>query len=235
MHIHCKYTGIKGFVRLYQYGLKFRTMITDKAKYKARALFFWEKHGIKATLDAFKEKRSTLYLWKQLFKKGEKKIEALNEKSKIPQVKRRRIWPEKVIAEIKRLRWEHPNLGKDKIYPLLLKYCLERELKCPKPSTVGRIITDLGGLRLFPKKISHFGRIKQSKRKKVLRKPKNFKAEYPGYLVALDTIEKFVHGLRRYVITFEDVYTRFSFAWSTTSHASKACLLYTSPSPRDRS
>jgi len=40
--------------------------------------------------------------------------------------------------------------------------------------------------------------------------------------LALDTIERFVHGCRRYVITFEDIYSRFSFAWATNSHASKA-------------
>ncbi len=40
--------------------------------------------------------------------------------------------------------------------------------------------------------------------------------------MALDTIEKFINGTRRYVITFEDIYTRFAFAWATKSHASKA-------------
>ena len=64
-------------------------------------------------------------------------------------------------------------------------------------------------------KYSHFGRIKKKNRQKVLRKPKDLKPEYPGNLVALDTIEKFVNGTRRYIITFEDIYTRFSFAWAT--------------------
>jgi len=228
MQIHCKFAGIQGFVRLYQYGFKLKYMMTDKAKYKARVLFFWEKHGLSAALDAFSIKRSTLFLWKKKFKKGGKKIESLNEKPKTPKTKRIRDWPQGVISEIKRLRWEHPNLGKDKIYPLLLKFCqvksldCPKSLTCPKSSTIGRLIKDCGGLRLFPQKISHFGRIKPQKRQKVLRKPKNFKAEYPGHLVALDTIERFVCGLRRYVITFEDIYTRFSFAWSTTSHASLA-------------
>jgi transposase InsO family protein len=59
-------------------------------------------------------------------------------------------------------------------------------------------------------------------RQKVLRKPKDLRPEYPGQLVALDTIERFVDGCRRYIITFEDIYTRFSFAWGTESHASLA-------------
>lgn len=222
MHIHCKYTGIKGFVRLYQYGLKLRTMITDKAKSKAKILLFWEKHGLAATLDAFPVKRSTLFLWKKQFREGGQKMESLNEKSRAPHKKRKRLWPEEVIVEIKRLREEHPNLGKDKIYPLLKGFCKKNQLPYPKPSTIGRLIKDLGGLRMFPRKVSHFGKVKTLKPQKVPRKPKSFKAEYPGHLVALDTVERFIHGLRRYVITFEDAYTRFSFAWGTTSHASKA-------------
>ena len=75
---------------------------------------------------------------------------------------------------------------------------------------------------MFPQKISHFGKTIKVNRKKVSRKPKDFVALYPGHLVAFDTIERFVDGCRRYIITFEDIYTRYSFAWSTTSHASKA-------------
>ncbi len=30
MKIHCKYSGIKGFVKLYEYGLKWRYMSTEK-------------------------------------------------------------------------------------------------------------------------------------------------------------------------------------------------------------
>lgn len=222
-NIHCKYTGIKGFITLYNYALKYRHMITPKALHKARVLAFWEKHGSEAALDAFKIKsKSTLYNWKRRFASGGKKPEALNERSKAPRVRRKRLWPDEVSAEIKRLRYAHPNLGKDKICPLLKRFCLEHNLKCPESSTVGRLIKDLGGLRIFPQKVTHFGKIKSIKRRKILHKPKDFKAEYPGHLVALDTVERFVHGLRRYVITFEDVHTRFGFAWAATSHASQA-------------
>jgi hypothetical protein len=60
-HIHCKYAGIKGFVNPYEDGLKYR-MLTEKAKYKARVLVFWEKHGLETALDAFPVKCSTLFL-----------------------------------------------------------------------------------------------------------------------------------------------------------------------------
>lgn len=72
-------------------------MITDKALKKARILAFWEKHGLKATLDAFNVKKRTLYYWKQNLQEGNGKLEALNDKSTIPQTKRIRIWSDKII------------------------------------------------------------------------------------------------------------------------------------------
>lgn len=144
--IHCKYTGIKGFITLYNYALKYRYMITKKALHKARVLAFWEKHGLEAAMEAFSVRKRALYYWKSRFASGGKKPEALNEKSKAPRIKRKRLWPEEVIAEIKRLRYAHPNLGKDKIYPLLKKFCIENNLKCPESSTIGRLIKDLGGV-----------------------------------------------------------------------------------------
>lgn len=221
--IHCKYTGIKGFLTLYNDGLRYRYMLTDKAKKKFKILVFWEKYGQEAAIAAFGTSRRTLFNWKSRFEQGGRKSEALNEKKRTPKTKRGRLWPEPVVAEIKRLRWEHPNLGKDKICPLLEKFCSARGLLCPKSSTIGRLIKDLGGLRVFPQKISPAtGKIVPLKRRKVLRKPKDFKPEYPGHLVALDTVERIVFGSRRYIITFEDIYTRFGFAWAARSHASKA-------------
>ena len=197
-------------------------MITQKALHKARVLAFWEKHGLTAAKEAFGYSRRTLFYWQGQFAKGNKKLEALNEKSRAPKNKRKRLWSESVVAEIKRQRWEHPNLGKEKLYTILKAFCDRQKLACPKTKTIGRLIKDLGGLRIFPQRISHFGKLKPLKAKKKLRKPKDFKVLYPGHLVAFDTIEKHIHGLRRYIITFEDIYTRFGFAWATTSHASKA-------------
>lgn len=221
--IYYKYAGIRGFITLYKDALRYRYMIQEKALEKFKILCFWEKYGLEATIDAFSVKRRTLFDWKRRFREGGNRPESLNEKKRTPKEKRRRLWPEPIVAEIKRLRWEHPNLGKDKLEPLLEKFCLTRGLLPPKSSTIGRLIKDLGGLRVFPQKISPAtGKIIPLKRRKVLRKPKGFKPKYPGHLVALDTVERIVFGSRRYIITFEDIYTRFGFAWATRSHASFA-------------
>ena len=222
-HIHSKYKGLKGSVNLYEYALRYSYMITQKAKFKAKVLSFWEKYGFEATIDAFPVKRSALFLWKKKLKQGNGKLESLNDKSRIPQTKRKRIWRFETIQEIKQIRNEHPNLGSEKIHPLLMEFCVDNGFKCPMSRTIARIIEDdPDKMRIFPKKISHFGKIKKANRQKILRKPKHIKPEYPGHLIALDTIERIVNGNRRYIITFEDIYTRFSFAWATKSHASKA-------------
>lgn len=207
---------------VYRDALRYRYMIQPKALKKAKILVFFERHGLAATLEAFEVKRLTFYLWKKKWEEGGKKPEALNEQSRAPCVTRKRLWNQAVIQEIKRLRVEHPNLGEKKLYPLLAAFCGAQGLSCPKPATIGRLIYDCGGLRIFPKKVTHFGKVKKANRQNVLRKPQDFTSQYPGHLVALDTIERFVGGCRRSVITFEDIYTRFSFAWGTKSHASLA-------------
>ena len=212
--------GIKGFVRLARYSLKWLYMLTDKAKYKAKVLSFWTRHGLAATLDAFPVKRATLFLWKQKVKQGNGSFESLNELTKAPKMKRKRLWSLPVIAEIKRLRLAYPNLGKEKIHTFLIVFCQKKQLKCPKPRTIGRLIKDDGGMRTFPQKVSHFGKAKPVKRVKKNRKPKDFKPTLPGQLIEMDSIERREFGLKRYVITFVDTYSRFTFAWGYTGHGS---------------
>mgnify|MGYP001606601853 FL=1 len=222
MRIFNKFRDTKGFISTWQRVIRFRYMITEQAKKRCRILAFWEKYGTEAAEEAFKIKRRTLFYWQKKLKNGMGKLEFLNPISKAPKKRRKRLWDERIIEELKRLRWQHPNLGKEKLYPELKKFCDVLNLQCLKSKTIGRLIKDLGGLRMAPTKLSIFGKEKKVNRQKVVRKPKDFKAEYPGHCVAFDTVEKHLNGARRYIITFEDIYTRFSFAWSTAFHASKA-------------
>lgn len=50
--IHCKYTGIKGFLTVYNDALRYWYMITEKAKGKTGILVFLEKHGFGAARSA---------------------------------------------------------------------------------------------------------------------------------------------------------------------------------------
>lgn len=216
MKIFNKFRGTKGFISIANYMLRFRDMITKEAQRRIKILTFWEKHGFEATKEAFEVSKRTLYLWREKLRAGKGNLQGLNPGSRSPKKRRKRLWDWRILEEIKRLRKDHPNLGKEKLYPELLAFCTPLGLACPKSRTIGRLLKDLGGLRRSPiKRGVHAS-------KPILRKPMNFKALYPGHCVALDTIERVIQGQRRYLITFEDLYTRYAFAWGTSSHASKA-------------
>lgn len=93
-------------------------MITETAKYRMRVLAHWERHGLQSAMDAFLVKRRALFYWKKSLKSGNGKYESLNPGNKAPKTRRKRLWHGSVIAEIKRIRWQYPNLGSEKIYPL---------------------------------------------------------------------------------------------------------------------
>ena len=53
-------------------------------------------------------------------------LEALNEKSRAPRLKRKRLWPKEVIEEIRRLRRLYSNLSKEKLYLFVKLFCEQR-------------------------------------------------------------------------------------------------------------
>ena len=223
MQIHNFSYRIRGFLRLADYAIGWEDMVSEKGKHKARVLSFWARHGLEATEEAFGAKMRTLYYWREQLMKGDGKLEALNERSKAPHRRRRRSWPQAVVAQIRRLRSEHPNLSKEKIYLWLKPFCDRQGLHCPGQRTIGRIIADAPDkMRTVPMKVRPSGKLVARNRTLRARKPKGFRATAPGQCGAFDTVEYFLDGLRRYVITFTDLYSRFSFAWATHSHGSQA-------------
>lgn len=217
--------GVKGFYRLYRYSVRWGHMeITNEALRRKKILEFWYKYGLEATVDGYGVSKRTLYGWRRLLREGNGSLAALNPGSRSPKNTRKRIWDERIIEEIRRLRKEHPNLGKEKVHVFLSEFCKKEQLKCPSERTIGRLISDdPQKMRRVPEEYTHFGKLKKRRKgPKRERKPKGFEAKHPGHCGSFDTVEEHIHGSRRYVITFTDVYSRFSFAWATTSHASKA-------------
>ena len=100
------------------------------------------------------------------------------------------MWWPNTIKEIRRLRTEHPNLGKEKLYLFLLLFCGDRQLRCPKVRTIGRLIADCPDkMRIVPMRIDRNGK-KRPKKAHKDRKPKGFVANAPGHCGSLDTIER---------------------------------------------
>ena len=221
MRIRSNLKGTKECKTAYNRLIRFRYMVTEIAKYRFKVLKHWDKYGLESTIDAFDITERTLWYWKQRWEK-EKKLEALNPKRRTTIKKRERLWDIRILEEIKRLREVYPNLGAGKIYPLLLDFTDALGIPtCPKKVTIERLIHDRGGLRIYPKKITGTGRIVKVRRHKAPRKPKGFRAEYPGHCIAFDTIEKQRDGKRMYILTAIDLYTRTAFAIGTRSHSSK--------------
>lgn len=224
MKIGFKYHKCQGFGRLYEYGYKQTRMITKEAKQRLKIINFWQNHGLKATTEAFGAKRSILYLWWKIYKDSGYKIESLNPGKQVRHNLNKREINPRILAEIKRLRLEVcPNMGKAKVKKDLDKYCKKHNLPIYSESKIARIIKEKK-IYHHRQKVSHFGRLKQEKRQKKKRKSKEFIANKPGDLVEIDTIVKFVWGVKRYIITAVDINTRYSFAHAYERHDSRSAM-----------
>jgi transposase InsO family protein len=212
-----KFKGTKGFETAWHHLLRFRYMITDEAQRRTRILAFWEKYGTQATSEAFSVSRRTLFRWQKVLQDGRGKLDALNPGSTAPRTRRKRQVPEPVYDLIIQLRTEHPRLGKDKLRSLLAAQGLVFPV-----STVGRVLADLkqAGRLPDPKRLylaGHRDTVREHrprKGKKKLRRPKGVR------VLEVDTVVRFLHGWKRYVITAVDTETRCAFAAAYTNHGS---------------
>jgi transposase InsO family protein len=220
MQVSRKFYGVKGSWQLYDWSVRMTYMVTDKAKWRAKVVTFFDKYGLEATEEAFSVKKSSIYKWKKLLKDNNGRLECLNDKSKIPKQKRRPNWDPRIVNFIRDLREQYPRLGKDKIKPFLDEFCLQNNLKTISESTIGRIISKKN-LFFHPKKITHFGQIVKTQYRKKLRR-KGYQPEYPGDLLQIDSITRFKEGIKRYILTAIDCKGEFSFAYSYSSLSSKS-------------
>lgn len=202
---------VTGFYRVADYALRSGMRHPD-AQQRLQILRFFEKYGLNATIDAFAISRRTLYRWRAALEEAAGNTAALAPRSTAPVRRRRRTWPQPLIDEIRRLRRDHPNLGKAKLHPLLKPFCGAHRLPYPSESTLGRLIQDAPDkMRHAPVTLGRDGARRRARPKR-LRKPKGVTVTHPGALTGCDTIERIRDGVRRYVFTFTDVNSRFGLA-----------------------
>jgi transposase-like protein len=91
MRIQSHLRGTRGFVVAWERLIRFKYMISEKAKQRVKILAFWEKYGDEATKEAFGTSRATLYRWQKALDEGNGKLEALNPQSTAPKRRRKRI------------------------------------------------------------------------------------------------------------------------------------------------
>ena len=140
---------------------------------------------------------------------------SLINQSRKPYNTRRMFVDEKIFEYIKGLREKYPRLGKDKIKILLDGYCLKENLKPISSSKVGKIIKRNNWFLYLGKRTKHT--VKKDKQRVF-----GYEVKNPGDLFQLDTIVRFEHGIKRYILTAIDTKSKFAFAFTYKSHSSKA-------------
>ena len=213
-----KYKGTKGFITMWERVIRFRYMITEQAKKRCRILAFWERHGTEATKEAFGVSERTLFRWQKSLRKTGGQLEGLNATSTAPKRRRKREVDIKVHGYLINQRKEHYRIGKKKL-AILLKEDLNISYS---ESKIGRILSDLKKRNLLPShnrvsmhaKTGHIHERIIKKRKKLRRK--DYNPEKAGDLVQIDTIVKFINGVRRYIMTAIDIESDFAFAYGYT-------------------
>ena len=206
------FQGTKGWLSMYESVIRFRHM-RNRAEVERRVkiLGFWSDHGVRAAKDAFSVSRRTLYRWKKVLDEAQGKLPSLDPQSTAPKKRRSRMYDPAYLQRVIELRRNHHRLGKKKIATLL----------GVSESYAGRTILDLKKRGLLPgeKKLSlqaRTGRLIERKpiyRKKI-RRPQGTR------VVEVDTVVRFIDGIKRYIITAIDTETRFAFAGAYKNHSS---------------
>lgn len=217
MRMFNRFRGTKGFLSLWARVIRFRYMITEQALRRCRILAFWEKHGDTAAREAFSVSRRTLFRWQAALRQKKGQLEGLNRETTAPHMRRRRIVPAGIAERMIALRTIHPRLGKEKLHALL-----SREGYHGSVSTIGRILGDLKrhGKLPSPVKLSLSGKTGKlterhtRPRRKKLRRPRGYR------VLEVDTIVRYIDGVKRYIVTGIDTERRSAFAAAYTNHGS---------------
>lgn len=217
MKIFNKNKGLDGVGTALERGVRFRYMIQEEAKRRAKILAFWKRYGLGATKEAFNVGERTLFRWQMELHKMDGKLEALNNLSRAPHTRRTRRIDGHLERRIIELRTEHVGMGKAK-----LNHLLKKEGFTVTESTVGRILNDLKKRDLLPTYVkvslhAKTGKVTVQKpiQRKKLRKPKDL-----DECVQVDTVVRFVNGIKRYIVTAINTKNRLAFAYTYTSHTS---------------
>jgi transposase InsO family protein len=187
----------------------------EEVERRVKILGFWKEHGTKATKDAFGTSRRTLFWWRSALGKAKGKLPALDPRSTAPKGRRKRQVLPEVEAFIIKEREEHYRLGKKKLAVLL-----RAEGHAVSQSYTGRVIGDLRKRNLLPsgKRLSFFARTGEHHERPVHKRKKLRRTLKRG--MELDTIVRFIDGVKRYILTAIDVEKKFAFAGAYTSHSS---------------
>jgi transposase InsO family protein len=189
--------------------------ISDEAKFRLQVIDHFKTYGWESTHGAFKLSRATIFRWKRLFNLSSGQLQSLIPGSRSPRTKRRMQTDTRVLEFIKSIRQLHPRIGKDKIKPLLDRYCQALEMDSLSVSTIGKVIKRHNFYyqktgRMYHHPSSGYARKRINYKRKVKRSPNSVQTGY----VEMDTITIFADGIKSYVYQAIDIQNRFAFAYT---------------------
>ena len=203
----------KGVMSSYEEIFKFSG--SKQGKFRLKVIEHFESHGLQSSIDAYGVSKSTIYRWLKLYRKSGKKLSSLIPRSRAPVNKRKMMVKRELITFIRELRKAHYRLGKEKIKPLLDKYCEENDLKSISVSTIGKVLKRYDMVRPKNGRVYHNPSSKWAKRRvsyknRVKRSPK---VKESGY-IQIDTMHRFMEGIKTYIFNAVDLCTRFQFSYA---------------------
>ena len=209
-YMHYTYTYLhKGF-----YSLATLPRLSPEARKRLKWFDYYRKcQNAAQTCRYFGISRKTFYLWKKRYQPYH--LESLEEQSRRP--KRTRHWEVSRNQEFRilSLRRQYLRYGKEK-----LKVIYERQYNEPVSSWRIQRVIEKHHLYYHPAKTLKL-KLKRRRNQPKKRITELKKELRQGFLIQLDTIVVFWNGLKRYILTGIDHYSKISFARMYSSHHSK--------------
>jgi putative transposase len=190
--------------------------LSRAARGRLEWIIFWEKNHKDVSLTArhFGISRKTFYKWMNRFDK--EFVRGLEDESRTPRRRRTRQYTPRQYERVVLLRRSHLRYGKMKLLELYRRrHAEDHSISAWKI----QCIIQASGLYYEPTKQARINRKRSitHTRKKITelkRKPVS------GFLLCVDTVVRYWHGQKRYILTAIDRHTKVAFARMYTTHSS---------------
>ena len=188
---------------------------SEEAQFRLKVIEFSKVYGVKVAIEAFGVSRATIFRWRRCLKESGGRLDSLIPKSRKPKKIRTIQVNSEIVAFIRDIREEHPRIGKEKVKKFLDEYCSKRGIKTISVSTIGKIIKRYD-LTFAPTKLGYhnpqsgWATRKVNYKSKVRHSPKSTE---PGY-IEIDTITKFIQGIKRYILNAIDISGKVQFSYA---------------------
>jgi hypothetical protein len=186
---------------------------SEVACQRMKIINFYNQYGEKATKEAFGADRRVISRWRKRLTNSGGKLFSLIPYSTKPKIVRTPQTHLKIIEFIKKIREDHPQIGKEKIKPDLDEYCLKLGIPTVSSSTIGNVIKRHHFFYQKQGRIYHNPNSKwaqnKAKRKKRLRIKHSPKPEDYGHILS-DTVEKIIDGIKYYFMSAIDAKMKFA-------------------------